>query len=161
MQIIDIQMSIRGALDDALARAIAIGALVTIALIHVLQLPDAFAEIGYLGALFVAAVAGCLILAALMTRTTDDLVWAAAGGLAGVVLLGYVLSRSVGLPGFTGDVGEWSEAPGLASMAVESLLVLVTGAVLSTRRHPMGSGAAATDAATPSGAAMRPGPAVG
>jgi hypothetical protein len=161
MQIIDIHMGIRGALDDALARAIAIGALVTIALIHVLQLPAAFAEIGYLGGLFIAAVAACLILAAVMTRTSDDLAWAAAGGLAGAVLLGYVLSRSVGLPGFTDDVGEWSEAPGLASMVVESLLVFVTGAVLVTRRHPMGSAAAATDAAAPSGAAMRPGPAVG
>ena len=161
MQIIDIHMGIRDALDDALARAIAIGALVTIALIHVLQLPTAFAEIGYLGGLFIAAVAACLILAAVMTRTSADRAWAAAGGLAGVVLLGYVLSRSVGLPGFTGDVGEWSEAPGLASMVVESLLVFVTGAVLVTRRHPMGSAAASTDAAAPSGAAMRPGPAVG
>jgi hypothetical protein len=161
MQIIDIHMSIRGALDDALARAIAIGGLVTIALIHVLQVPTAFAEIGYLGGLFIAAIAASLILAAVMTRTSDDVVWVAAGGLAGLVLLGYVLSRSVGLPGFTDDVGEWSEAPGLASMVVESLLVFVTGAVLVTRRHPMGSAAAATDAATPSGAAMRPGPAVG
>jgi len=162
MEIIDIHMGIRGALDDAIARAVAIGALVTIALIHMLELPDAFAEIGYLGALFIAAVAACLILAAVITRTSDDLAWAAAGGLAALILLGYVLSRSVGLPGFTGDVGEWSEAPGLASMVVESLVVFVTGAVLVTRRYPMEHAATATpDASAASGRAMRPGPSVG
>ena len=57
MEIIDIRMDTRGALDDAIARAVAIGGLVSIALIHVLQLPDAFAAIGYLGAVFIAAAA--------------------------------------------------------------------------------------------------------
>ena len=165
MQIIDIHMGIKGALDDAIARVVAIGGLVTIALIHMLQLPDAFAEIGYLGGLFIATVAACLVLAAVLTRTSDTLAWAAAGGLAALVLLGYVLSRSVGLPGFTDDVGEWSEAPGLASMVVESLLVFLTGAVLATRRYPMGSTAAAsgaTDAAAASGMGpMRAGPSIG
>ena len=160
MQIIDIHMGIRDALDDAIARAVAIGGLVAIALIHILQLPDAFAEIGYLGALFIAAVATCLLLAGVLTRTSDDLAWAAAGGLAALILLGYVLSRSVGLPGFTDDVGEWSEAPGLASMVVESLLIVVSGAVLLSR-HPMGRAAAAPADATTGGAAMRPGPSVG
>jgi hypothetical protein len=58
-----------------------------------------------------------------------------AGGLAGLILLGYVLSRSVGLPGFTEDIGEWSEAPGLASMVVETLLVFLTAAVFVSRRQ--------------------------
>jgi hypothetical protein len=160
MQIIDIHMGIRSALDDAIARAVAIGGLVTIALIHILQLPDAFAAIGYLGALFIAAVAACLVLAAVMTRTSDDLVWGAAGGLAGLILLGYVLSRSVGLPGFTDDMGEWSEPLGLASMVAEGLLVAVTGAVLVSR-HPMGRAAAAPADTATGGAAMRPGPSVG
>jgi hypothetical protein len=162
MQIIDIHMGIKGALDDAIARVVAIGGLVTIALIHVLQAPDAFAEIGYLGGLFIAAAAACLVLAAVLTRTSDTLAWAAAGGLAGLILLGYVLSRSVGLPGFTDDVGVWSEAPGLASMVVESLLVFVAGAVLVTRRYPMGSAAAATDAPAASGTGpLRAGPSIG
>jgi hypothetical protein len=161
MQIIDIHMSMRSAVDDAIARTVAIGALVAIAIIHVLQLPVAFAEIGYLGALFIAAAAASLALAAVMTRTSDDRVWGAAGGLAGLILLGYVISRSVGLPGFTGDTGDWSEAPGLASMVVESLLVFLTAAVLVTRRMPVrsASGSAASTSATASG--MQPGPAVG
>lgn len=154
MQIIDIHMSLRSAVDDAIARTAAIGALIAIALIHVLQLPDAFAEIGYLGALFIAAVAACLVLAAVMTRTSDDRAWAAAGGLAGLILLCYVISRSIGLPGFTGDVGEWAEAPGLASMVAEGLLVCVSAAVLVTRHMAIGAAARAPESAAP---AMRPG----
>jgi hypothetical protein len=66
MEIIDIHMSIKKTLDDAIARAVAVGGLVAIALIHVLQLPDAFDEIGYLGALFIAAIIGSLLLASMV-----------------------------------------------------------------------------------------------
>lgn len=133
-----------GALDDLLARAITIAGLVGVALIHVLQLPDAFAEEGYLGALFICAVAGCLVLAAALTRSSDRLVWELAAALPALILLGYVVSRSVGLPGFTGDIGEWSEPPGLASMVLEPLVIAVSVAVLAGRHQaataPMTSG---------------------
>jgi hypothetical protein len=136
--------------------------LVAIALIHVLQLPAAFDEIGYLGALFIGAVVGSLLLAAILTRTSDGLAWTATGGLAAVILLCYVVSRSVGLPGFTNDVGEWAEAPGLASMVIEGLLVFLTTAVLLTREHPMRSLAAHSTASTGRAAAgTRSRPAVG
>jgi hypothetical protein len=162
MEIIDIHMSIKGAVDDAIARAVAVGGLVAIALIHILQLPAAFDAIGYLGALFIAAVVGSLLLAAILTRTSDDLAWTATGGLAVLILVCYVLSRSVGLPGFSEDVGEWAEAPGLASMAVEGLLVFLATAVLLTRRYTMRSLAARSTVPTGQAArGTRPGPAVG
>jgi hypothetical protein len=162
MEIIDIHMNIKKTLDDAIARAVAVGGLVAIALIHVLQLPAAFDSIGYLGALFIAAVVGSLLLAAILTRTSDDLAWTATGGLAAVILLGYVVSRSVGLPGFTDDVGEWAEAPGLASMVIEGLLVFLTTAVLLTRRSPIRSLAAHSTAPTGRAATgTRSGPAMG
>jgi hypothetical protein len=101
-------------------------------------------------------------LAAILTRTSDGLAWTATGGLAAVILLCYVVSRSVGLPGFTDDVGEWAEAPGLASMVIEGLLVFLTTAVLLTREHPMRSLAAHSTASTGRAAAgTRSRPAVG
>ena len=153
MEIIDIHLGIKSAVDDAIARAVAIGGLVAIALIHILQLPAAFAGIGYLGALFIAVVVACLALAAVLTRTSDDRAWLAAGGLPALILLGYVISRSVGLPGFTDDIGEWSEPLGLASMVTEGLTIFVTAAVLASRGHVLRR--------TASVPAMRPGPAVG
>ena len=157
MQIIEIHTSIKGAVDDGIARAVAIGGLLAIALIHVLQLPVAFAEIGYLGGLFIAAVAASVVLAAVLARTSDDRAWAAAGGLAGVILLGYLASRSVGLPGFTGDVGDWSEAPGLASMVAESLEVVLAGALLAGRFAPRWATARSPRPASSSAVAIEPG----
>jgi hypothetical protein len=153
MEIFDIHTRIKGAVDDAIARAVAIGGLVAIALIHVLQLPAAFAAIGYLGALFIAAIVACLGLAAVMTRTSDDRAWTASGGLAALILLGYVISRTIGLPGFTDDIGEWSETLGLASMVAEGFVVFVAGSVLVSRGYVMHRAAGAP--------AMRPDPAVG
>jgi hypothetical protein len=157
MQIIDIHMGVSAAVNDALARAVAIGGLIAIALIHMLELPDAMAAIGYIGGLFIAAVVACLAVAAVLTRTSDDRAWAAAGGLATVILLGYIVSRWVGLPGFTDDVGDWSERLGLASMVAEGLVVCVVGAMLGTRHVPALRRPAASAAAT----GMQPGPAVG
>jgi hypothetical protein len=112
-------------LDNAITRLVAIAALFGIALIHILELPDAFDAEGYVGALFVVAIVASIVLAGTLTRTHDPRAIAAAGGLAGLVLLGYLISRTVGLPGFTGDVGEWTEPLGLASMVVEGLLVVI------------------------------------
>jgi hypothetical protein len=136
MEIIDIHTNVKGAVDEAIARAVAIAGLAGIAVIHVLQLPDAFEAAGYLGALFVCAVTVSVLLAAALTRRDDERLWGAAGGLAALILLGYVVSRSVGLPGFTEDVGEWTEPAGLASMVAESLVACVSAATL-VARHPV------------------------
>jgi hypothetical protein len=77
-----------------------------------------------------------------------------------VILLCYVISRSVGLPGFTEDMGVWDEPLGLASMAAEGIVVFVSAAALVTRRSSTASVPRAERAGrTASGAA--PDPAVG
>jgi hypothetical protein len=123
-----------GSIDDALSRAVAIAGLGGVALIHVLQLPEAFAETFYLGLLFIGAIVAAVVLSAALTRTSDDRVWAAAGGLPALILLGYLLSRTSGLPDATDDIGEWAEPLGLLSMVVEGLLVCVGAGVLASRR---------------------------
>ena len=117
---------------------VAIAGLGGIALVHVLQAPDAFTETTYLGILFVGAIVTSLVLAAILTRTSDDRAWAAAGGLGALILLGYFLSRTSGLPDATNDVGEWTEPLGLASLVAEGLVVCVTAGVMVTRREATG-----------------------
>jgi hypothetical protein len=161
MDVTESHTSVTGALNDAIARAVAIAALTAIALIHILQLPDAFRSIGYLGGLFVAAIVACVLLASIMTRVDDARVWAAAGGLAGLILLCYLASRSVGLPGFTDDKGDWAQPLGLASMIAEGLVVGVASATLLMHRPAMRRSGAGVDVAASTGRGMRPGPAVG
>jgi hypothetical protein len=126
-------------INDAIARLVTIAGLGGIALIHALQAPAAFAETTYLGILFVGAIVTGVILAAVLTRRSDELVWEAAGGLATLILLGYFLSRTSGLPAATDDVGEWSEPLGLASLVVEGVVLSVSVGVLGTRRRAAGS----------------------
>ena len=125
------------ALDDVAARMVAIAGLGGVALIHALQLPDASAAAAYIAALFTIVAVSSVALAALMTRTSDDRAWLAAGVLPALVMIGYFLSRTTGLPSFTEDIGEWSEPLGLASLVFEGLLICVSAAVLAPRyaRH--------------------------
>jgi hypothetical protein len=57
--------------------------------------------------------------------------------VAGFPVVGYVLSRSVGLPAYSDDRGNWGERLGLLSIAVEvSLLVIALATIVGRRRQP-------------------------
>jgi hypothetical protein len=135
----DVDRSLSAAVNDAITRTVAIVGLCGIALIHVLDVQGKFTETPYVGAMFIGAIVASLALAAILTRTSDQRVWAAAGGLAAAIMLGYILSRTTGLPNATYDIGKWSEPLGLASLFVEGALVCLTAGVLATRRHAVGS----------------------
>ena len=137
------RFEIGDAFSDAIARIVAIAALGAIALIHVLQSPVAFDDALYLGILFVLAIVAAVVIAAWLTTTSDPRAWAAAAALPALLLLGYVLSRTSGLPSFTEDIGEWTEPLGLASLVAEGLLVCVAGAVLALRGRTVEASAAA------------------
>jgi hypothetical protein len=83
--------------------------------------------------------AALLVAAALLwlppSKRPLSIVWAAAMGVAGGPLLGYVLSRGPGLPDYTDDIRNWTEPLGVASLAVETaLLALSVAAIISVRR---------------------------
>ncbi|KUJ64057.1 hypothetical protein ACZ90_62450, partial [Streptomyces albus subsp. albus] len=68
-----------------------------------------------------AVVAAVLILIGLVR-----LGWLLAVGVAVGPLLGYILSRRTGLPGYSDDIGNWTEPLGLVSLAVEGALLLLS-----------------------------------
>jgi hypothetical protein len=125
------------AVNQLITRATAIGALFGIAVIHAVQVPEGFGDIWYLGLLFIGSVLASLVLAAALTQSGDLRLLGLAGGLAALNMIGFVLSRTIGLPGFTDDTGVWDGSRGLASLAVEGLLVCLTVGVLATRSRPV------------------------
>jgi membrane protease YdiL (CAAX protease family) len=125
--------SAREAVNDAVARTVGVLGLGGIALIHALQAPEAFEETTYLGVLFIGAILASLALSTALSRTSDERAWTAAGGLAAAIMLGYVLTRTSGLPDATLDVGNWTEPLGLASLVAEGLVLCVTAGVLASR----------------------------
>jgi hypothetical protein len=108
----------------------------------------------------VAAVVASVLLAATLTVTGDVRALWAAGSLAGMLLLGYVISRTVGLPAATDDIGEWAEPPGLVAIVLEGLLVAVASAAAGRATAPAGAGSrlAFARGRTPG---ARPGPSAG
>ena len=113
-----------GALISEIAtRATVAVGLAGVALIHLLDSIGKWSETRYLFWMYIALMVTSLAVAGwvLFTRSRTALLAAAAVGASAIA--GYVLSRSVGLPGATDDVGNWTEPLGLASLFVEGTVV--------------------------------------
>ena len=92
-------------------RGITAVALLSIALIHLLDLQGKLDELPYVGVLFIGLIIVSLVLAEALIRTDDVRVWLMAGAVSAATMIGYAISRSTGLPGDDGeDIGNWLEA---------------------------------------------------
>jgi hypothetical protein len=108
--------------ETAARATIAVG-LAGIGLIHLLDSIGKYSETRYLFWMYVALIAGSLATGAAVLFTRSRLPFLAAAGLAASALIGYVLSRTTGLPGATDDIGNWAEPLGLASLFVEGTVL--------------------------------------
>lgn len=89
----------------------------------------------YVGAgYYVLEAVGVLVAVALLLPSWRAVrtAWLVGVGVAAAPLLGYVLSRGPGLPGYTDDKGNWTEPIGVASLVVEVVLLLLAGAAAGT-----------------------------
>ena len=83
-----------------------------------------------MGWMYIGLIAASLATAFALVRTTDTRVWTAALVLPAAAIAGFVLTRTVGLPLATEDIGNWGEPLGMASLLVEGSLVALAAAVL-------------------------------
>jgi hypothetical protein len=124
---------------DVATRATAAVGLAGIALIHLLDSVDTWSETRYLFWMYVALMVACVVLAGAVLHAPGRAVWLAVGGLAVLVIAGYVLSRTTGLPDADDDVGNWTEPLGLASLFVEGCVVAVSAYGLSASARAAGT----------------------
>ena len=89
----------------------------------------------YLGVAYVALIVASVVAAALLVRSWSRTGWLLSGALGAATILGFVLTRTTGLPGATEDRGNWLEPLGLASLFVEAAVVALA-AYAVTRREP-------------------------
>lgn len=124
---------------DTILRGLGAALAIGVAQIHFLDVIDKFKENVAQGWMFAALIAGCLVAAFALVHRSGTLVWLLAGLCGLAPLAGYIISRSVGLTGAADDIGNWTEALGLASISTEVSLILVsTYALLFMRRAPQG-----------------------
>lgn len=102
-------------------------------ILHLALAPEYLAEEAYVGALFIAGGITSVVLAAALWRRDDARVWLGSALVALGMGAGFILSRTVGLPGFHESE---LEASGLLSLMLEG--AVVAGAVQALRGVPSG-----------------------
>lgn len=110
---------------DVATRAVLAVGLAGIGLIHLLDSIGKYGETRYLFWMYIALIVASLATAAGVLFTRSRTMFLVASGLAASAMVGYVLSRTTGLPNAKGDVGNWTEPLGLASLFVEGVVVAV------------------------------------
>jgi len=118
-------------LDPAVRAAAAIG-LITVGLIHVLEIQGQLSGAAWLTTGFVllaacAPVAGLWLLARPSTAA-----WAFSGLVCFLAAAGYILTRSVAVPGDTDDRGNWLEPLGVAALFTEVIVTILAVVVLAS-----------------------------
>ncbi len=125
----------RGTLAPFLAGIAGAVLALAVSVIHVLDQGGltALKDPAYLGyGYWVLELAGLVCAVLLLTRSRSG--WLLAVGIAAGPLLGIIVSRSVGLPDATDDIGNWTEPLGVLAMVVETALLLLAVAVLARVR---------------------------
>ena len=96
-------------------------------IIHLALAPEYLGEQAYIGVLFILGGLTCAVLAARLWTVDDAATWTLGALVSAGMFAGFVLSRTVGLPGF--HEAEW-EASGLVTLLLEAGFVgLAAGAL--------------------------------
>ncbi len=108
----------------AVNRRVAVGlGLASVAAIHILDLPGKFAETPYLAAFYVALIIASFVLTERLFVAGTRRDFLAAAALSAAVIVGFTINRTVGMPGATGDIGNWLEPLGLLPIVVEAFVL--------------------------------------
>ena len=118
---------------DPATRAVGAVGLIAVGLIHALEIPGQLSGAVWLTTGFcllavVAPIAGLWLLV-----WPAALAWQLGGLLCLLTGAGYVLTRSVPMPGDPGDVGNWLEPLGVAALITEGIVVILAGLALAGR----------------------------
>jgi len=119
------------AADPATMRATGVVALLAIATIHFLQIVPTVQETPLLGLGYVALIVASVIVAGWLVVANDARAWAAAGLISAAVVVGYAFTRLISTPFDNQDVGNWACMLGLASIFVETALLVLSGAAVA------------------------------
>jgi hypothetical protein len=105
-------------------RRIAVGlALACLAAIHILDIPGKLAETPYIAGMYLALIVAAFVLMERLFARGTRRDFLAAAALSTSVILGFVINRTVGMPGAMDDIGNWLEPLGLLSLVVETFIV--------------------------------------
>ena len=96
-----------------------------VGLLHLVEAPEYYGEVKYIGALFVLSAIGAA-LAVFGIAMNQSAGWILGATLAGANFLAYILSRTIGLPQFhENSLSQFLEPMGLLSLSVEAAAFVI------------------------------------
>jgi hypothetical protein len=113
---------------EQLTRRFAAVAIALVGVIHLVLAPEQIKAEAYVGVLFIVGGLAALVVAARLWMTSDRFAWTLGVLVSVGMFVGFILSRTTGLPGF--KESEW-ELSGIFCLILEAGFV---GAFLSARR---------------------------
>jgi hypothetical protein len=127
--------AISHAITSAILRASGIVLLMSLAVIHIVQLVPTFQQTPLLGVGYLFVIAGAVVVGARLVagHPSSAQLWLATLGVA--VFLGYAFTRLLSTPLDHQDVGNWACMLGMASLFVEGLMVAVGAYAVSHGRR--------------------------
>ena len=106
--------------------------------IHTSELSGKVEETAYLGLGYIALIMASIVSIVLLAQR-DVRGWVLGCLTAAATAIGFVLTRTTGLPGATGDIGNWGETIAVWSLIAEgAVVVLSLIALTSVRRREVG-----------------------
>lgn len=91
-----------------------------IAVVHLLDLPGKFSETPYVAYMYIGAIAAAVYLIERLLTRKNSFDYLATAFVSTAVLAGFIVNRTIGMPGATGDIGNWLEPLGFLSLFVET-----------------------------------------
>ena len=124
------------AITSAILRATGIVLLMSLAVIHIVQLVPTFQQMPLLGVAYVFLIAAAVVVGARLVKGHESAVqlWLPVAALGVAVFVGYAFTRLLSTPLDNQDVGNWACTLGLAALFVEGLMVAVAAYAISLRR---------------------------
>ena len=121
--------------DPAVRASAAIG-LMAVGVIHVLEIQGQLSGAAWLTAGFVLLAACAPVAGLWLLARPSSAAWGFSGLVCFFAAAGYILTRSVPVPGDTGDRGNWLEPLGVAALFTEGIVTILAVLVLASMATP-------------------------
>jgi hypothetical protein len=122
-----------------IARSLALptaAALAAVCIVHLLDGPGSLSDQFYIGALELGLAAACAPLAVWLLVRPTGTVWRTVLVLNLAAMAAFIISRTIGLPGSTDDIGDWGQLLGVINLTFEAIVI----AAALTALRPSGLG---------------------
>ena len=134
--------------DPAVRAAAAIG-LITVGIIHVLEIQGQLSGAAWLTAGFVLLAACAPVAGLWLLARPSSGAWGFSGLVCFLAAAGYILTRSVAVPGDPADRGNWLEPLGVAALFTEGIVTILAVLVIASIATPGRRASNATPARLP------------